>query len=109
MLRSLVRSAISLKVIDVQPSEFMKFFLNYLNIITTCKLGKSRLSFKESIVVTIKILFLTAIPLVLILRQPDLGTTLMIIFAVAMLIYTSSISLKMSYLLTALGISGLAR
>ncbi|NMA89739.1 MAG: rod shape-determining protein RodA [Amphibacillus sp.] len=101
------KRAISLKVIDVQPSEFMKFFLIILISSLLAKLGKSRLSFKESIVVTIKILFFTAIPLVLILRQPDLGTTLMIIFAVAMLIYTSSISLKMSYLLTALGISGL--
>lgn len=100
--------AISLKVIDIQPSEFMKFFLVLHISVLLARLGKQRLRFRDSIVVTLKILFYTALPLLFIYRQPDLGTLLMIVFAVGTLILVSSISLKMGALLisivtTALG------
>ncbi len=99
--------AISLKVIDIQPSEFMKFFLVLHISALLARLGKKRLNFRESIIITLKILFYTALPLLLIYRQPDLGTLLMILFAVMMLILVSSISLKMSGLLISMGLTGL--
>lgn len=99
--------AINLKVITVQPSEFMKFFLVIIIASLLAKLGKHRLNFRDSIVVTLKVLFYTMLPLALILRQPDLGTTLMILFAVFTLIFSSSISKKMSALLTGIGLTGL--
>lgn len=93
--------------IRIQPSEFMKFFLVLHIAVLLARIGKKRLRFRESIVVTLKILFYTALPLGLILKQPDLGTALMILFAVFTLIFASSISKKMSALLTTLGLSGL--
>ena len=93
--------------IRIQPSEFMKFFLILHIAVLLAGIGKKRLRFRESIVVTLKILFYTALPLGLILKQPDLGTALMILFAVFTLIFASSISKKMSALLTTLGLSGL--
>ena len=99
--------AISLKVIDIQPSEFMKFFLVLQISMLLARLGKQRLRFRDSIVVTLKILFYTALPLLLIYRQPDLGTLLMIVFAVGTLILVSSISLKMSGLLITIGTTSL--
>ena len=95
------------KVIEVQPSEFMKFFLILHISVLLARLGKQRLRFRESIVVTLKILFYTALPLLLIYRQPDLGTLLMIVFAVGTLILVSSISLKMSALLITIGVTAL--
>lgn len=92
---------------DIQPSEFMKFFLVLHISVLLARLGKQRLSFKDSIGVTLKILFYTALPLLLIYRQPDLGTLLMLLFAVATLILVSSISLKMSGLLISIGVTGL--
>lgn len=98
---------LDLGFIDLQPSEFMKFFLVLHIAMLLAKVGKNRLSFKESIPITLKILFYTLLPVALIFKQPDLGTTLMILFAVFILILTSSISLKMSALLASIGIAGL--
>ena len=95
------------KVIDIQPSEFMKFFLILHLAVLLARLGKQRLRFRDSIVVTLKVLFYTALPLLLIYRQPDLGTLLMILFAVGTLMMVSSISLKMSALLISVGVTGL--
>ncbi|WP_067842104.1 rod shape-determining protein RodA [Amphibacillus sediminis] len=98
---------INLKYIELQPSEFMKIFL-VLHISTIlAKAGKYRLSFRESIPITLKIGAYTAIPLFLILKQPDLGTALMIIFTVFALIFTSSISLKMVMTLITMGLTGI--
>lgn len=91
----------------LQPSEFMKFFLVIHISTLLTKLGKHRLNFKESIPVTLKIIIYSLLPAALILMQPDLGTTLMILFAVFTLILTSSISLKMSALLGTTGLAGL--
>src|SRR5690625_7584898 len=84
----------------------MKFFLILHIAVLLAGIGKKRLRFRESIVVTLKILFYTALPLGLILTQRDLGRALMSLFAVFTLIFASSISKKMSALQSTLGLSG---
>ncbi|SDC29466.1 rod shape-determining protein RodA [Pelagirhabdus alkalitolerans] len=97
---------LDLVVIEIQPSEFMKIFLVLHIAALLTKVGKYKLDFKESIPVTSKILLYTLLPTYLILDQPDLGTTMMILFAVFGLIFASSISMKMVMLLFSLGIAG---
>lgn len=92
--------------IQIQPSEIVKFLLIIHIAMLLARIGKDRLNFKKSILVTLKILLCTALPVLLILKQPDLGTALIILFAVFTLIISSSISLKMSALLGFLGLSG---
>ncbi|WP_440894991.1 rod shape-determining protein RodA [Amphibacillus sp. Q70] len=98
---------INLGFMELQPSEFMKIFLVLHIAALLTKVGKQRLNFKESILITLKIIIYTILPVLLILKQPDLGTALMILFTIFMLILTSSISIKMSALLAASGLSGL--
>lgn len=98
---------LDLRFIEIQPSEFMKIFLVMHISALLSKVGKYRITFKSSIWVTTKIIIYTLIPLYLIWRQPDLGTTLMILFAVTALIFTSSLSLKMIALLSTIGLAGL--
>lgn len=94
-------------VIEIQPSEFMKIFL-ILHLATLFnKLGKNRLSFRESIWVTIKVGMYSIVPFYLILDQPDLGSALMIAFAVFALIFVSTISFKMIALLISIGATGI--
>lgn len=98
---------IDLKVTEIQPSEFMKIFLVLHIAMILSKLGKYRLDFKESLFVFMKIMVYMMIPLYLIWRQPDLGTTLMILFSVAALLLISSLSLKLLGILTGIGLSGM--
>ncbi|WP_067727463.1 rod shape-determining protein RodA [Oceanobacillus damuensis] len=90
---------ISFGFIELQPSEFMKIFLILTLASILGKIGKERITFKKSIPVTIKTIFLTMIPFGLILIQPDLGSALMIVAIFITLIFTSSISSKMISLL----------
>ncbi|MBM7540192.1 rod shape-determining protein RodA [Amphibacillus cookii] len=98
---------INLGFMELQPSEVMKIFLVLHVAALLTRLGKYRLSFRESIPVTLKIWMYTLPPTFLILKQPDLGTALMILFAVFALIFASSISIKMFMLLFSLGLTGL--
>lgn len=95
------------RFIELQPSEFMKIFLVMHISALLAKAGKYRLGFKESLFVTFKIFAYTAIPLYLILNQPDLGTTLMILFSVVGLILISSLSLKIIAIIIGTGLLGL--
>lgn len=98
---------IDVSVTEIQPSEFMKIFLVLHIAMILSKIGKYRLDFKPSLWALTKILFFTIIPLYLIWRQPDLGTTLMILFSVAALLLISSLSLKLLGILVATGITGI--
>lgn len=98
---------IDLKVTEIQPSEFMKIFLVLHIAMILSKIGKYRLDFKESLFVFMKIMVYMTIPLYLIWRQPDLGTTLMILFSVAALLLISSLSLKLLGILTGIGLTGM--
>ena len=82
---------ISLGLFEIQPSEFVKVFLvlvlsGFLN-----KLGDKKLTFIESIPITLKLIFFTAIPFILILIQPDLGSALVIMAIFFALICVSDI------------------
>src|SRR5699024_1611457 len=86
---------ISIGVIEIQPSEFMKIFLIlYISFILS-KQKKHRLSFKESVPVVLKVLVYTLIPFLLIFDQPDLGSALVIIGIAVPLIIVSRVSSKM--------------
>lgn len=85
---------ISLGAFEIQPSEFMKIFLIlYISYILS-KVGKSRLTFRESIPVVCKVFLYSLIPFLLIFAQPDLGSALVILGITISLIVVSNISTK---------------
>jgi rod shape-determining protein RodA len=90
---------ISLVFFDLQPSEFMKIFLIIFIAAILSKLGQTRSSFRNSIDPTLKVIFFSVIPFVLILSQPDLGSALLIAATVITMLFFSSISIKMISLL----------
>jgi cell division protein FtsW (lipid II flippase) len=95
---------ISLGTFELQPSEFMKIFLIIYIAVILSKLGQARISFKNSIAPTIKVILLSIIPFAFILVQPDLGSALIIATTAITLTLFSSISKKMiSLLVTGMG------
>ncbi|WP_255259876.1 rod shape-determining protein RodA [Lentibacillus sp. CBA3610] len=86
---------IDLGVMELQPSEFMKIFLILLLASHLSRMGSERISFKASIPVTLKIAGYSLLPFSLILIQPDLGSSLIIVTITLTLILVSSISRKM--------------
>ncbi|RKQ28549.1 rod shape-determining protein RodA [Oceanobacillus halophilus] len=97
---------IHLGIIEIQPSEFMKIFLIlYLSYLLS-KEGNTKLSFKKSIPITLKVIGFSLIPFLFILVQPDLGSALVIVGVAASLMIVSSISTKMMAIF-ATGITGL--
>lgn len=90
---------LNIGILEIQPSEFMKIFLIIYLAFIIRKVGKSSLSFKSSIPLVAKITFYSFIPFFLIFSQPDLGTSLVIVGITISLIFVSSISSKMIFLL----------
>ncbi|MDX8045097.1 rod shape-determining protein RodA [Gracilibacillus sp. S3-1-1] len=86
---------IDLKVMDFQPSELMKIFLVIYLAAVLRKYGKEKLTFVQSIPVVLKTAVILLIPFYLILKQPDLGTALLIAIAALVLLFMSTISNKM--------------
>ncbi|MGN8645869.1 rod shape-determining protein RodA [Gracilibacillus sp. HCP3S3_G5_1] len=80
---------------DLQPSELMKLFLVIYLAAIYKKYGKEKLTFVQSIPLVLKTALLLAIPFILILRQPDLGSALLIAVAALVLLLMSNISNKM--------------
>ncbi|MGG4265947.1 rod shape-determining protein RodA [Peribacillus simplex] len=83
---------ISFGPIELQPSEFMKVFLILYLAVILKRFANRKLSFKESIPTTLKVLSLTIVPFYLILVQPDLGSALVIAAIAFSLILASGIS-----------------
>ena len=72
---------IKLGIISFQTSEFMKFgFLLYFSSLISDYFEKlSFLNILDYVIMFIKSLIITAIPMILVLKQPDLGTSLVFI------------------------------
>ncbi|SFM18497.1 rod shape-determining protein RodA [Gracilibacillus orientalis] len=97
---------IDLGFMDLQPSELMKIFLVLYLASIYKKVGKERLSFFKSIPLVLKTVIVLGIPFILILRQPDLGSALLIAVAALGLLFMSSIGNKMVACVISVLISG---
>ena len=81
---------INLGIITLQPSEFMKIALmlalaRYFHFLAVEDIGRP--------LVLLPPLFLVAVPALLVLRQPDLGTALMLLLAGGMLFFVAGVRL----------------
>lgn len=94
---------LSLGIIEIQPTEFMKIALIVYLASILSKIGSDKLSFKKSIRHTFKVGVVSVIPFVLIMLQPDLGSALVIVGVTASILVVSSISPKMIGLIFSLG------
>ncbi|WP_245645038.1 rod shape-determining protein RodA [Peribacillus loiseleuriae] len=90
---------ISFGFFELQPSEFMKVFLIIYLATILQRLANRNLTFKQSILITIRVVILMMIPFYLILVQPDLGSALVIAAITFSLIIASGVSFKMIALL----------
>ncbi|TCT14964.1 rod shape determining protein RodA [Natranaerovirga pectinivora] len=90
---------INLGFINIQPSEFSKIFMI---IFIGMFLEKNKHRINNPFIV-LQLLILVAIPMLLITRQPDLSTSLVLIFLVVCMLFVAGISYK--YVLTVLGLS----
>lgn len=86
---------ITLAAFEIQPSEFMKIFLIIFLAFILRKVGRSPLTFKNSIPIVLKVACYSFIPFFLIFEQPDLGSALVILGITIALIFISSVSSKM--------------
>jgi rod shape determining protein RodA len=85
---------------SVQPSEFMKVFLIIaLSNVINAHHSKNKKTLKTDILLFIKLGAVTALPLGLIMLQPDLGTALVILSIFTGLILVSGISWKIILLI----------
>ncbi|MGM0836259.1 MAG: rod shape-determining protein RodA [Bacillota bacterium] len=91
----------------LQPSEFMKIFLLILlaAVINKWMKEKHELDFKTPPIVVIKLIAYTMPPFLLILKQPDLGTALVIAAIMITMIFISGTSWKVLSLLAGFIIS----
>lgn len=89
----------------IQPSEFMKAFLilSLSKIITTHHEKYINKSFKSDSWLFTKMSLATALPLALIMKQPDLGTSLVIVAIFTGLIFVSGITWKILLAIYGLG------
>ncbi|MFC4402939.1 rod shape-determining protein RodA [Gracilibacillus xinjiangensis] len=92
---------IDLGFMDLQPSEFMKIFIVIYLAAIYKKNGAEKLSFMKSIPVVLKTLLITIIPFVFILKQPDLGSALLIAVSALGLLLLTNISSRMNMILLA--------
>ncbi|CAH0144333.1 Peptidoglycan glycosyltransferase RodA [Peribacillus frigoritolerans] len=81
---------------SIQPSEFMKVFLilALANVISNHHLKNTLKTIQTDIWLLIKIGLVTGAPLMLIMQQPDLGTSLVIMSIMLGMIFISGISWK---------------
>ncbi|RWZ60176.1 rod shape-determining protein RodA [Halobacillus fulvus] len=80
---------------SLQPSEFMKLFtILVLARITSHHHQKNHKSIKADTVLLLKLTAATALPLLLIMQQPDLGTSLVFIAILVGMVFVAGISWK---------------
>nr|WP_239539979.1 FtsW/RodA/SpoVE family cell cycle protein [Salimicrobium jeotgali] len=87
------KSWFALPGLSIQPSEFMKFFtiMMLANVISRHNGRFQGKAFTSDVVLLLKIIGVTALPLLLIMQQPDLGTSLVFIAIMAGMILISGI------------------
>ncbi|HEY5104743.1 MAG TPA: FtsW/RodA/SpoVE family cell cycle protein [Acidimicrobiales bacterium] len=90
-------------LIQVQPSEFTVLFL-ILAISTFCARRPEGLSMKD----VMRLLVMAAVPLALIVKQPDLGTAVIIMMITAAMMVIAGVPPRFMSLLAVLGSLGLA-
>ncbi|SDX85746.1 FtsW/RodA/SpoVE family cell cycle protein [Salimicrobium album] len=87
------KSWFALPGLSIQPSEFMKIFtiMMLANVISRHNVRFQGKAFTSDVVLLLKIIGVTALPLLLIMQQPDLGTSLVFIAIMAGMILISGI------------------
>jgi rod shape determining protein RodA len=92
----------SLGIMDVQPSEFAKIIM-IVTLARYIRFRKSHRTFKG----LFGPFFLTLVPMALILKQPDLGTALMLVPILFAMLYVAGAQARHLALVIALGIASL--
>ncbi|AST96938.1 rod shape-determining protein RodA [Shouchella clausii] len=97
-------------IFGIQPSEFMKIFLilALAHLLYKLTKDKQKRTFKEDMVVLGKILLVSLPPFFLILKQPDLGTALVIGSVIATMLLMSGIRWRILLSLVGMAIVGVA-
>jgi rod shape determining protein RodA len=93
----------SFKGIEIQPSEFAVLFL-ILAIATFCARRTEGLTMKD----VMRLLLMAGVPLALIVKQPDLGTSVIIVLIVASMMVIAGVPPRFMTLLAVVGSVGLA-
>jgi rod shape determining protein RodA len=88
-------------VIQIQPSEFTVLFL-ILAIATFCARRPEGLSMKD----VMRLLVMSAVPLALIVKQPDLGTAVIIVLTVGAMLVIAGVPPRFMTLLAVAGSAG---
>lgn len=96
--------------VALQPSEFMKIFLviSIAHLLTKFQEKPETKSLQDDFILTGKIGILAIVPFLLILKQPDLGTSLVLVGIVAVMLLVSGISWRILFLFLFLGIGLIA-
>src|SRR5690606_9363283 len=89
---------------NLQPSELMKIFLiiALAHFLIYEQAKQPAPSFKSDLLLTIKAGLITFLPFILILRQPDLGTSLVLIAVLGIMLLVAGISWRVILLLVLL-------
>jgi len=90
-------------IIQIQPSEFTVLFL-ILAIATFCARRTEGLTMKD----VMRLLMMAVVPLALIVKQPDLGTAIIIVMITAAMMVVAGVPPRFMSLLAVLGSLGLA-
>jgi rod shape determining protein RodA len=93
----------SFKGIQIQPSEFAVLFL-VLAIATFCTRRSEGLTMKD----VMRLLLMAVVPLALIVKQPDLGTAIIIVLIVSSMMVIAGVPPRFMTLLAVVGSLGLA-
>jgi rod shape determining protein RodA len=91
----------NLKIIQVQPSEFTVLIL-IIVFATYCQRRPQGLQMRD----VYRLLLMAIVPMLLIFKQPDIGTTTILVLSVGAMMVIAGVPPRFLYLLTTLGILG---
>ncbi|MDQ0339736.1 rod shape-determining protein RodA [Caldalkalibacillus uzonensis] len=86
---------------NLQPSEFMKIFLiiAIAHFLVREQAKTLKASFKQDLWLTVKVGLITIVPFFLILKQPDLGTSLVLVAIMGTMVLAAGISWRVIFLM----------